>query len=564
VAPRPEVVEAPKPEPPRPPADPPKPIADPVKPPPEETPKPAPAPVEALKPEPPKPDPAPAPPPPPPARPLPAPDPARLKEAEKAFQKTFEAEYARRLPSDRLALAKKLLALDPPADPAQDFVRLRDARDLAAQGGDAAAVVAAAEKVAGTFALDALGFRSEGLLAVANVKTTEGAAAHARACLAAIEEAVALDRYDVTSKLASKADAAAKSAKDDELAASIKAANKDAAAFASEFQQLRAYAETLEKRPDDAASNLNLGKFRAFTKGDWARGLPLLLKGSDPVLRSLAEKEIAKPEDPATRVDLCEGWLAQSDKEKTNALRKENLLEVARHWFTQVEGQLTEADRTRLGKRLGPAPTATAPRKPAPATPTVRPGPQPGTFDLLSLVDPGRDTVHGAWTRQGTALLSPAAGDNMNTGSARIWIPYAPPEEYELFIEVERRSGTEDLVVGLVSPDGTPIAFGLDGWGTQGGCGVFMGGRWNRVAPQRVLGPTGRFTIGIHVRRQFRVRVQNQDVISIPNYDGMSMPPHVQIPGRTGGIVIGGVRSSFLVHSVVLKPIVGQGRAIAR
>jgi hypothetical protein len=488
-----------------------------------------------------------------------------VKDAERAFQKPLEAEYARKLPSDRLALARRLLELEAPADPARNYVRLRDARDFAAQGGDAETALAAAERISESFAADAILLKSDALAAVANVRTTDAALAHARACLRVLEEAVAADRYDVSPKLAARTEAAAKTAKDDDLLASVRARSKEVASFAAEFQQLRAYAETIERRPDDVASNLNLGKFRAFTKDDWDRGLPLLARGSDPVLRSLAEKELARPEDAPTLADLCEGWLAQAEKERSNPLRREHLLARARSWYGRVEDRLTESDRARLSKRLGPAPAASVvPPKSAPAT--LRPGSAPGTFDLMALVDPARDTVHGAWSRAGAGLLSPAGGDNINTGSARIWIPYAPPEEYEIFIEIERKAGNEDFVIGLVSPSGKPFAVGLDGWGAQGGCGVFANGQWNRVNASRVIGPSGKHAIGIHVRKdRFRLRVQNQDVITVPDYGPLGMPAHVQVAGRAGGLVIGAVRSSFQVHSLMVKPLVGgPGRILPR
>ena len=85
-----------------------------------------------------------------------------------------------------------------------------------------------------------------------------------------------------------------------------------------------------------------------------------------------------------------------------------------------------------------------------------------GPVDLLSLVDPTHDSVKGAWFKQGSTLVSGRAKP------ALIRVPYAPPEDYELRMVVERRRGNDALAIGLVA-GGRPCNVVFDGWPSQGG-----------------------------------------------------------------------------------------------
>ncbi len=69
-----------------------------------------------------------------------------------------------------------------------------------------------------------------------------------------------------------------------------------------------------------------------------------------------------------------------------------------------------------------------------------------GQMDLLPLIDPATDAIHGVWHDEGDSLLSP------DTPQALLRIPYPLPEQYRLEIQAERLSGGR-LVIGLVWQD---------------------------------------------------------------------------------------------------------------
>jgi|GEM_PF-3500642 len=75
-----------------------------------------------------------------------------------------------------------------------------------------------------------------------------------------------------------------------------------------------------------------------------------------------------------------------------------------------------------------------------PAPPTVL-----DKLELLDLIDTNQHAMRGEWTFVGGNLLSPASG------VSRLRIPFAPPEEYQLSLIVDRKEGDNSLNIVLVS-----------------------------------------------------------------------------------------------------------------
>ena len=60
----------------------------------------------------------------------------------------------------------------------------------------------------------------------------------------------------------------------------------------------------------DADANLTAGKYYSLQKGDWDKGLPLLAKGNDNLLKQLASTDLTRPGEAAAQVAMGEAWLA--------------------------------------------------------------------------------------------------------------------------------------------------------------------------------------------------------------------------------------------------------------
>src|SRR6185503_21126419 len=174
------------------------------------------------------------------------------------------------------------------------------------------------------------------------------------------------------------------------------------------FRAMKSAIETLAKKSDDPSSNLEMGQFLCFAKGNWDLGLRFLIKGSDAVLKPLAEKELALPTSLADRAAIADAWADLADKEKS-PLRKTQMASHARSIYESVLNDSTGLLKARIEKKMGELGSVLA-TKQAP-------------IDLLKLVDPGRDAVAGQWKLADERLITPAVP------SARLQLPYIPPEE---------------------------------------------------------------------------------------------------------------------------------------
>jgi len=113
----------------------------------------------------------------------------------------------------------------------------------------------------------------------------------------------------------------------------------------------RALASTqLQKKPDDPASNLLLGKYFCFTRNDWPRGATHLVKGNDAALAALAKQELANPQASSDQTQLADGWwdLGQS----LTGPSKAAVLVHAGSWYEQAGVEATGIAKIRIDKRL--------------------------------------------------------------------------------------------------------------------------------------------------------------------------------------------------------------------
>lgn len=81
--------------------------------------------------------------------------------------------------------------------------------------------------------------------------------------------------------------------------------------------------------------------------------------------------------------------------------------------------------------------------------------------ELLALIDPDKDAVHGHWKVAGGILTTPSEPRHQ---PHRIRLPILPGSEYDLELVAERKGGQPAIVIGLVSGD-RQVALDLDGWG---------------------------------------------------------------------------------------------------
>lgn len=103
----------------------------------------------------------------------------------------------------------------------------------------------------------------------------------------------------------------------------LSAQAREIARLQTAWEHIEPALATLKSKPKDPAANLAVGRFECFVKGDWALGLPKLARGSDPKLKSLAERELAGSPTADDRVAAAaDGWWEWSLREDEHSRRQ--------------------------------------------------------------------------------------------------------------------------------------------------------------------------------------------------------------------------------------------------
>lgn len=273
------------------------------------------------------------------------------KESEKLVKELFKAEYGKIDAASLRLLYLKLMqqAEENKADPAAEYVLLREARDVAVQAGDADMATAAYARFEAAFVVNYDLLLTEIGRVGASIRTPEPAAALAAVDLAVSRDATESERFDDASRFARHAETLIRNIKDPVLTATIKAEAARIDALKRESMAAAAAYKTLQANPDDANANLVMGKF-AFLRGDFLSAIPFLAKGSDEGLKKLAQQELKVPEEMAERVTLADGWFERSEPE-VPAL-KAKYQERAAHWYQIAVQNATGLAKLKIETRL--------------------------------------------------------------------------------------------------------------------------------------------------------------------------------------------------------------------
>ncbi|HLF91871.1 MAG TPA: hypothetical protein VJB14_00270 [Planctomycetota bacterium] len=213
------------------------------------------------------------------------------------------------------------------------------------------------------------------------------------------------------------------------------------------------------------------------------------------------------------------------------------------------------AEATRPHPATSPPATEPAPSKPAPLPATAKPAPE-GPVDLIKMLDPQKDAVAGTWTRDGDLLMSPAIP------FGRIQLPALPPDEYDLTLSVERKSGVDSFNIGLTS-GGRPCVVILDGMKNGDTSGIdIVGGKGfmenETTFKGRLLLQDQPAQVVCSVRKdRITVSVDGKKIIDwtgspakLSAYRGWAVP-------EPRALFVGSYESGFRVQNLVLSPVTG-------
>ena len=172
--------------------------------------------------------------------------------------------------------------------------------------------------------------------------------------------------------------------------------------------------------------------------------------------------------------------------------------------------------------------------------------------DLLELIVPERDAVHGDWKfEDGGLLTSPLQG-------ARLQVPYAPPGDYVLRVVARKQAGG-GLFLGLVV-DGRQTSVAIDGWNGQTSGLHFLDGHpaafnaSKREAPVFTDAEPKEIVCTVHPNRVL-VECGAQTVVDWRG-DGarLSMEPLFEMPNRDQ-LFLGSWDGQFLIEKLQLTPL---------
>jgi hypothetical protein len=183
--------------------------------------------------------------------------------------------------------------------------------------------------------------------------------------------------------------------------------------------------------------------------------------------------------------------------------------------------------------------------------------------DLLRLIDPAQDAIHGGWEFRGDALVSAPAQ------WGRIQIPYIPPDEYDLTIEAKREEGHDALAIGLACGDAN-FALWIDGFPNRKGLSGLdlLDGKLIEQNPESVPGlhiENGkRVVIDISVRKRgVTLSLNGRTVLGWRgDYQRLSPSPVWRPRDPRIPLFLGVDSSRVSFDKVALTPVSGQGKRV--
>lgn len=366
----------------------------------------------------------------------PVPDSASRKSTLSEIRQLFKDDYARRDPVSRRALALRLFdqGVRSRADAASCFVMLTEGRTLASEAGAIALAFRAIDKLAEFFDLKkdkTVATPVEMKLDVLSKATRIARDPNkirpiAKGYLSIAREAATAGDFKVAQDASKKASTLARKARAKELVEETSDFSKGITELKREFAAASKVDLTQAIDIGDKKSNLSVGRYLCFAKEEWDRGLEYLVWSGIKDLAEVAKKELAQPQESAAQAAVGDDWYALAGKERVS-IHKKRYQSRARTWYQKALGGAVGVVKLRIEKRLDELEPAL-----------------PGAVDLLRMISPARHAVVGEWKLEGRSLTNVP-----KPGGVRLQIPYEPPAEYDLVLELERKSGAE-ISVGLV------------------------------------------------------------------------------------------------------------------
>jgi hypothetical protein len=216
------------------------------------------------------------------------------------------------------------------------YVMLYEGAKMAALAGDLEAASAAANQLEQKYDTDISQLRIDILRQMLKAKLLPDAKKKTfLQALPLVDMTMQSGNFAAADSIISGMISGAKRLRDKEIMTGLADRKKLSTVMGREFRLVKEHEQTLLSKPDDPEANALLGRYECFVRGDWEKGLPMLAKGNDEKLKTLANLEQKKNRSSTDLMALANGWY-EHGKDQAEPLQLRSY-QRAKDWYKKAE-----------------------------------------------------------------------------------------------------------------------------------------------------------------------------------------------------------------------------------
>lgn len=283
---------------------------------------------------------------------LPVPDPSSRAKSAKLIAELFQSDLTQiRSSAQEAWYAARLLraGIDTNDDPSGRFELFEEARAAAAQAGDIQTAMEAVSQISKNYRANGLALAANTLgLAVAHMPSRDAPTALPYID-SFVSQAINADRFDLARFGVDLASDIAHKVGDGPLITEAEKFSKDVDTLKAAFDAVPTAEAKLAQNPMDPEANLTIGRYYCLYKGEWAALQPLS-RGSDPVLKAIAAKDLAGASDAQEMKAIGDGWWEWAENQ--TGTPRQNARERAVFWYQKASPQLEGLSKLLVEHRI--------------------------------------------------------------------------------------------------------------------------------------------------------------------------------------------------------------------
>ncbi len=268
----------------------------------------------------------------------------KLANADADIRELFKADFAKKTPDAKKALAVKLLDLAAKTtdDPVTRYALLRTGQGLASEVGDVANALRATDAIASAYAVDHMTVKAILFEKFADRPLSPTAAKDLVEMVSVAADAAGeQDGFDMVVRLNQLLGTLARkggfpiAVEDADSRLATAKRNRDM------FKAVQPALEVLATKPTDPEANLAVGRFRCFVQARWEAGAAYLAKADHPQLKAAGTLEAKAPTDSAGLGQLADAWWEAASAPNVDPSEKKVMEAHARRLYVRALPGLT-------------------------------------------------------------------------------------------------------------------------------------------------------------------------------------------------------------------------------